>query len=250
MKRSQRWFFTFVLGLVVAGKASAVAQTTARGSADTSLTVTIHVYNSAEVDHKTLMEAEKVATEIFRKAGAESQWVDVALTSENEQENPADQGSFNLSHIRLDIYPRLMDEHLGLSNKALGLAPGTGPDRQVIYVFYNRVEALAHSQVRAVFEGSIRRPATTPQILGHAIAHEIGHLLLNLESHSATGIMRGDWNLNDLHGVASGFLLFTPQQAEVIRAEVARRFGLRRFGQLQSVELAGLSRCFWHAEAK
>ena len=238
MKRSQRSSLIFVLGLVVTGKASGVAQTTAAGSTDTGLTVTIHVYNSAEVDHKTLKEAEKVATEIFRKVGAESRWVDVALTSENKQENSANQGSFNLSHIRLDIYPRLMDEHLGLSNKALGLAPGTGPDRQVIYVFYNRVEALAHGQVRAAFEGSIRRPATTAQILGHAIAHEIGHLLLNLESHSATGIMRGDWDLNDLQGVASGFLLFTPQQAEVIRAEVARRVGLQRFGLLQAVEVA------------
>lgn len=240
MKRSQRWSLIFILGLVVTGNASAVARTTAAGSADTNLTVTIHVYNSAEVDHKTLIEAEKVATEIFRKVGAESRWVDVAPTSENEQESPADQGSFNLSHIRLNIYPRLMADRLGLPNKAMGLAPGTGPDRQVVYVFYDRVEALAQSQVRAVFEGSIRRPATTVQILGHAIAHEIGHLLLDLESHSATGIMRGNWDLNDLQGVASGFLLFTPQQAEVIRAEVARRVGLRRFGQLQTVEVAGL----------
>jgi hypothetical protein len=240
MKRSQRWSLIFLLGLTAKGNASAVAQTTTAGSADTSLTVIIHVYNSAEVDHKTLMEAEKVATEIFRKVGAESRWLDVALTSESKQENSVDQGSFNLSHIRVNIYPRLMDERLGLSNKVLGLAPGTGPDRQVIYVFYNRVETLAHSQVRAADEGSIRRPATTPQILGHAIAHEIGHLLLNLESHSATGIMRGDWDLNDLQGVASGFLLFTPQQAEVIRAEVARRVGLRRFGQLRPVEVAGL----------
>jgi hypothetical protein len=249
MKRS-RWSLIFLLGLTATGNASAVAQTTTAGSADKNLTVIIHVYNSAEVDHKTLMEAEKVATEIFRKVGAESRWLDVALTSESKQENSADQESFNLSHIRVNIYPRLMDERLGLSNKVLGLAPGTGPDRQVIYVFYDRVEALAHSQVRAVFEGSIRRPATTGQILGHAIAHEIGHLLLNLESHSATGIMRGDWNLNDLQSVASGFLLFTPQQAEVIRAEVARRVGLRRVGQLQAVGLAGLSRCFWHAEVK
>jgi len=56
-----------------------------------------------------------------------------------------------------------------------------------------------------------------------SIAHEIGHLLLNLETHSATGIMRGDWDLRDLQGVATGFLLFTPQQAEIIRTEVARR---------------------------
>jgi hypothetical protein len=229
-----------VLGLVVTRNAPAVAQTAAAGSVETRLTVTIHVHNYAEVDRRTLMEAEKVAKEIFRKVRVESRWVDTALSSESKQENSADQGSLDLTNINLNIVPRMMADRLGLPNKAMGLAPGVEPDRQVVYVFYNRVEALAHSQKSAAFEGSIRRPATTGQILGHAIAHEIGHLLLNLESHSATGIMRGDWDLNDLQGVASGFLLFTPRQAEVIRAEVARRARVRRLGQLQT--LPALSR--------
>jgi hypothetical protein len=239
MKRSQRWPLTFVLGLVVTGNAPAVAQNTAAGSADTSLTVTIHVFNYAEVDHKTLMEAEKIAAGIFRKVRVETRWTHAAPTPKINQDS-TDQSSWDLTDIDLNIVPRVMADRLGLPNKAMGLAPGTEPDRQVVYVFYNSVEALAQSQVRAVFDGSIRRQATTAQVLGHAIAHEIGHLLLNLESHSAIGIMRGDWDLNDLRDIASGFLLFTPQQAEVIRAEVAKRVGVRRFEQLQTVEVAGL----------
>ena len=42
------------------------------------------------------------------------------------------------------------------------------------------------------------------------------HLLLNQESHSSAGIMRGDWNLKDLQDAVYGYLLFTPQQAEVL----------------------------------
>jgi hypothetical protein len=240
MKRSQRWSLIFVLGLVVTGEASAVAQTAAAGSADTSLTVTIHVHNYAEVHQKTLLEAEKIAAGIYRKVGVETRWTHAAPAPKINQENSTDQSSLDLTDIDLNIVPRVMADRLGLPNKVMGLAPGTEPDRQVVYVFYNRVEALAQSQVRALFEGSIHRPATTAQVLGHAIAHEIGHLLLNLESHSATGIMRGDWDLNDLQGVASGFLLFTAQQAEVIRAEVVRRVGVRRIGQHQTVEVAGL----------
>jgi hypothetical protein len=238
MKRSQTWSLTLVLGLVVTGNASAMAQNTAAGT-DTSLTITIHVHNYAEVDHKTLMEAEKIAAGIFRKVRVETRWTH-ATPSPKSNQNSTDQSSLDLTDIGLSIVPRAMADRLGVPNKAMGLAPGTEPDRQVVYVFYNRVEALAQSQVRALFEGSIRRPATTAQILGHVIAHEIGHLLLNLDSHSATGIMRGDWDLNDLLDIASGFLLFTPQQAEVIRAEAARRVGVRRVGQLESVEAAGL----------
>jgi len=240
MKRLQRWPLTLVLGLVVTGNASAVAQNTAEG-ADTSLTITIHVFDYAEGDHKTLMEAEKIAAGIFRKARVETRWTYAAPAAPKiNQENSTGQSLLDLPDIDVNIVPRVMADRLGLPNEAMGLAPGTEPDRQVVYVSYNSVEALARSQARAVYEGSIRRPATTAQVLGHAIAHEIGHLLLNLESHSATGIMRGDWNLNDLRDIASGFLLFTPQQAEVIRAEVARRARVRRLGQLQM--LPALSR--------
>jgi hypothetical protein len=65
--------------------------------------------------------------------------------------------------------------------------------------------------------------ATVAQILGAMMAHELGHILLNLPSHSETGIMKGDWDLKELCDAAYGFLLFTRQQTEVIQADVARR---------------------------
>lgn len=61
------------------------------------------------------------------------------------------------------------------------------------------------------------------RILGEMIAHEIGHILLNLSAHSETGIMRGGWDLKDLQDVAYGELLFTKQQSKVIETEVIRR---------------------------
>jgi hypothetical protein len=100
-------------------------------------------------------------------------------------------------------------------------------------VFYNSVEALAQRQKEVGIKGDSLRYATKAQILGNMIAHEIGHVLLNLRSHSATGIMRGDWDLQDLQDVAYGCLLFTRLQAEIIRAEV-----VRRVGQAESVQVA------------
>jgi hypothetical protein len=188
-----------ILGCVLTGNA-----------AETSPVLTIQVSNLAEVDSMTLIQAERTATGIFKKTGIESRWIE-----------PAAEGSFPLSHIQLKILPSVMSIRSGLPDNfrdnALGLAPGSGPDRQWVYVFYNRVEAVA-------MEHAADSRANTAQILGHAIAHEVGHLLLNVQTHSAAGIMRGDWNLWDLRNASYGYLLFTPRQAKAIREEASRRF--------------------------
>jgi hypothetical protein len=55
------------------------------------------------------------------------------------------------------------------------------------------------------------------------MAHEIGHLLLGSNSHSATGIMRAQWSRKDLQRASLEILRFTPAQAERIRADVLAR---------------------------
>src|SRR6516164_8722210 len=218
MKTSSRGYLT--LGLILAGGFTGLGQSIALDSPEPSATFTIHVYNHTEVDPKTLMEAEKVATRIFRRAGVESRWVEGALTSEHKQEDSPSRRPFGPTDIQLDILPLLMAGRFGLPNNVMGLAPGAGPDRRLVYVFYSNVEALARRQSRT--------HVGTALILGHAMAHEIGHLLLDQQSHSPTGIMRGDWNLKDLQDAVFGYLLFTPQQAEVIRTEVGRRISQQK----------------------
>jgi len=173
-----------------------------RSAAQTSPILTIQVTNQAEVDRATLVQAENTATGIFAKTGVELRWIE-----------PTGGASFPLSHIQLKILPSSMSIGSGLPDNAMGLAPGSGADRQSAYVFYSRVEALA-----------VKHAAVTAQILGHAIAHEIGHLLLNDQPHSPSGIMRGDWNLWDLRNASYGYLLFTPRQAKAIQQEARRRW--------------------------
>ena len=212
------------LGLILVGGFAQGGQSAAAGLDSEPPTITLHVYNYAEVDHKTLMGAEKVAAVIFRKAGVESLWVEAAPSSENKGANSKNQEWLShLAHFQIVIFPLSMAEPLHLPDNALGLAPGAGPDRLRVYVFYNRVESLAREQTRAQIKGSVCTQAGPAQILGTVIGHEIGHLLLNLKSHSDVGIMRGGWDHNDLQTISYGSLLFTPQQAEVIRADVSRR---------------------------
>jgi hypothetical protein len=69
----------------------------------------------------------------------------------------------------------------------------------------------------------MNQPVSNARILGHAIAHEVGHLLLNLKAHPAHGIMRSDCGLPEMRDAAYGNLLFTREQVEVLRADGGRR---------------------------
>jgi hypothetical protein len=85
-------------------------------------------------------------------------------------------------------------------------------------VYYDYVAHLARSD-NAEFK--------IPIILVCVIAHEIGHLLLGSNSHSASGIMQGNWQRGQIRKAMTGTLLFTPEQAELIRAETQKRMRLQ-----------------------
>jgi hypothetical protein len=53
---------------------------------------------------------------------------------------------------------------------------------RIVYIFYDRIYRIAAFHNTAVQHG-----------LGHVMAHEIGHVLLGVNSHSAEGLMRAAW---------------------------------------------------------
>jgi hypothetical protein len=58
-------------------------------------------------------------------------------------------------------------------------------------------------------------------ILGHVMVHEIGHLLLGTNSHSASGIMRAQWRNAELLSAGKGALVFAPAQSRRMRQRLA-----------------------------
>ena len=67
--------------------------------------------------------------------------------------------------------------------------------------------------------------AELDQLLGHAMAHELGHILLGTGSHAKTGLMQPGWGDSALDDISKGRLLFSSKDAARIRVAVARRAG-------------------------
>src|SRR5262245_36055746 len=61
------------------------------------------------------------------------------------------------------------------------------------------------------------------RLLAYAIAHEIGHLLLNSAQHSNAGLMRALWSSSELQANRSTDWVFLSEDAEKMRRTIAAR---------------------------
>jgi len=90
-------------------------------------------------------------------------------------------------------------------------------------VYADRVFALA------------RRSGTDPMVLlGHAIAHELGHLLMGSTRHASEGLMRKTWTTSELAGRDPRDWSFAPGDAAVIRRRASREEASRQARSLAS----------------
>jgi hypothetical protein len=79
-------------------------------------------------------------------------------------------------------------------------------------VYFDRVRTLADS-------GGV----DTALLLGWAIAHELGHLLLGTPQHAAKGLMRAFWNRAELHHFNVADWRFSAREAASVRVAAAAR---------------------------
>jgi len=149
-------------------------------------------------------------TRIYEEAG-----IQIAWTSDAEPT-----AAYPL--LTLVILCRELTEELTVDTTALGAAVGTRDYRgRVAYVFYDRVEDIAQTYLNLSGELGTN-DMNVVIVLAHAMAHEIGHLLLP-HGHSSTGLMQAEWDAKDLRLAANRQLNFTNEQAEVIRGQLLAR---------------------------
>jgi len=151
------------------------------------------------------LQAEQEAGRILKEAGIFPLWVDIGLDEQADLPGGA---------IIVRILPEAGSTH---DPKALGVALALGPGAIYASIFFDRVCERAADPVLS------EAGASLAVLLGHVIAHEIGHLLLGTNSHSRSGLMSTAWDLNDMRAIARGRLNFGSDESAKMRAEVARR---------------------------
>jgi hypothetical protein len=175
--------------------------------------IIVRVHNYAHVDTELLVGAEAVATSILRQASVEAKWVYCPLTQEEEERHPRCPADWGTNAFVLNILTPEMVGRIQTLVENLGSAPAPCDEDATscpINVFYFRVVQRA-DQV-GIHPG---------RLLGHVLAHEVGHLLG--ENHSPKGIMRGTWGRDDLKLMGFSILEFSTDQAAQLRATLLRR---------------------------
>jgi hypothetical protein len=167
----------------------------------------------APIPPTALRQAKTAVVRIYRIAGVQVVWQGCISTAEDTPSDPAEGASRRCPlALTIVILPRSMTERLQPDEDTMGMAPGTATERgQRAYVFYDRIDETSH-----FFSADLG------QVLGHAIAHEIGHLLLPYPAHSRTGLMRSTWVSKDFQDLARGAFVLTAEQAALLRSRLAR----------------------------
>jgi len=171
----------------------------------------VTVLDYADVPAATMSDAQEVFTAIYRKTGGRVVWrVETRVWQPGERVRLAD--------VPGDIVLRICSEEMakGLTRREslMGYVQPVAENElaRVATVFYHRVEELKGATGSA-----------TSQVLGAALAHELGHLLLGKGAHSRAGIMRCPWDTGELRAIHQGRLVFDRVQSVLIVNGIAAR---------------------------
>ena len=164
--------------------------------------ITILVYNYAAVPKHTLEWAEAVAAGIFLHAGIETSWR--SCLADASEPNRGSCPSIDASTPVLRIQRQFQLVQNKVHADTMGFCVGS-----LATVSFQYAEQLAAAGL-----------GTTPEILGHLAAHEIGHIWLPGHAHTVSGIMKSRWSLEDWTQIQQCALFFTTQQARLMQRDL------------------------------
>jgi hypothetical protein len=154
--------------------------------------VTVRVENQASLPTDLLAAAESRVAVIYANAG-----IDLTFVNRDDAD------------FMIRLLSREGEERMQRDADTMGFAPYAASDRgRIAYVFQTRVDKITDGYSAARYV-----------VLAVAMAHEVGHLLLPLNAHSTTGIMKATPGQEEFQLAVGGQLLFTPEQI----AQIHRR---------------------------
>jgi hypothetical protein len=165
--------------------------------------IVLRVYNAYGLSTSDLGTARIVVRQVFRAAGIQTIWRDC---SGNRHESCSERLTANEIFVRLIRSPN--DPRVSSSDHTLGVSLIQSELGYGSYtsVYPDRVDAIADRF------GSERN-----LVLGRAIAHELGHVLLGMTQHPAAGLMRAHWSERPLQASVPGDWIFSSVEAQQLR---------------------------------
>jgi hypothetical protein len=143
--------------------------------------------NDADVPAVILRNSQEKVARIFADAGLAAEWTETG------------------PRFTVQIVTSAFG-YAGASSPVMGVALRK-PEGATAQIFFSQVRDFAR-----------RYHVDVSTLLAYVIAHEIGHLLLPLMPHSATGLMRADWDRALILEATTGLLTFTDAQIRRILA--------------------------------
>ncbi|MBI3279861.1 MAG: hypothetical protein HYZ57_08480 [Acidobacteria bacterium] len=205
--------------IFAAGILVAIIGTPARGE---QAELTVLLYNCVNLNTSVVSEALDQASRVLGNAG-----VLIKPAACDEAGGGADRcaatGRPTTVVVRIYTSPQRALRNMDLNSFGFAL-PSSAPEFGFFAaVFYDRIRLLSNPS-----------PTMLGRVLGHVVAHEVGHLLLTMRGHTASGLMKVPWDKKQLERIDQGSLLFSSAEAAQIRANVLAR--MRAAGALAKVE--------------
>jgi len=182
-------------------------------SGEAQYSLTIRIYDYAGVSERILSQAQAEAAEIYQRIGVNTTWLRCTSDPDEMRNHPCNNVR-GTQVLGLQLLPNSMEPKEGLPNGIFGFAllPPDGRPGSYAKIYSDNVSKLA--------DGRVYRESA---VLGHMLAHEIGHLLLGIGSHSRSGLMKIPWGPKELTLADRGGLSFSKKEIRRIAKNLELR---------------------------
>jgi hypothetical protein len=189
----------------------AVSTATAQAAEPALPEVTIRTYK-VSTSMQELAAARRIVDRILGEGGLASAWLQCWSSDSSAPIPAACNQPLRAGELIVKIAPahdtNSLSHQASLGYSYVDVQAGTG---SVATVYTDRVRDLSRGAgVKNI------------DLLGRAIAHEIGHLLLGTNQHAGAGLMRAVWSVAELRRNAAADWAFSESEAQAIGRAVTR----------------------------
>ena len=200
--------FRCLIPLVI-GFPTVTAPCPAQGLKESRLELTVLLQDYAGASAALLRGGSKLADEVYRSVDVSIEWLECSPALEGMEAPAPCQERVRPTQLVVQFLSRKMARGVPVPNRVFGYAL---PQSNRASLFYPRI-----------VDFSTAHGFDPTALLGMALAHEIGHILLGAGSHKKGGLMDCPWDKEDVREAARGRLRFDALQAARIQNEIMVR---------------------------